>query len=192
MRLKWKLENRSLSFRRIQVGNAITTQICGRFTYRKCSCSNLAGCLHNISFKHDNWIHDAPPVQREPINEMMAWWNSNADVEDERRGIRKRRGEKTQGALWQRNCIKQSETFHNFWTYELNENLNIRFKVFFSIPSSIFPHYLKGFSSIFSILCVCSTLSKKLIKIFKWNKLQKNQKNYGSILNQYEFNRLDD
>ena len=76
MRLKWKLENRSLSFRRMQVGNAITTQMCGRFTYRKCSCSNLGGCLHNISFKHDNWIHDAPPVQREPINEMMAWWNS--------------------------------------------------------------------------------------------------------------------
>ena len=94
MRLKWKLENRSLSFRRIQVGNAITTQMCGRFTYRKCSCSNLGGCLHNISFKHDNWIHDAPPVQREPINEMMAWWNSNAYVEDERRGIRKRRAKR--------------------------------------------------------------------------------------------------
>ena len=53
----------------------------------------VAACLHNFGLTHDNWIHDEPPVQREPINEDNDenMYNSDEDVEDERRGFEKRR-----------------------------------------------------------------------------------------------------
>ena len=53
----------------------------------------VAACLHNFGLMHDEWIYDAPPIQREPINEDEDnnFYNSDEDEEDERLGFEKRR-----------------------------------------------------------------------------------------------------
>lgn len=52
----------------------------------------VAACLHNFGLMHDDWIDDALPIQREPINEAIDEnYNSDEDEEDERRGFEKRR-----------------------------------------------------------------------------------------------------